>query len=59
LAIKGLVLENSVFGACIEQELYIRELIEAYMNSNFKTVLELWSRHGIPYVLPSFLETIV
>jgi COP9 signalosome complex subunit 1 len=45
-AVKSRILENSVFGAYIEQESYIRELIEAYMNSNFKTVLELLSRYS-------------
>ncbi|KAF8179896.1 26S proteasome subunit RPN7-domain-containing protein, partial [Pholiota molesta] len=45
-AIKAKILENSVFGAYVEQEPYIRELIEAYMNSNFKTVLELLSRYS-------------
>ncbi|KAH9474510.1 COP9 signalosome complex subunit 1 [Psilocybe cubensis] len=49
--IKARVLENVTFSAYIEQEPYIRELIEAYMNSNFKTVLELLNRystrHGI------------
>ncbi|EDR00057.1 uncharacterized protein LACBIDRAFT_192125 [Laccaria bicolor S238N-H82] len=45
-AIKSRVLENSIFGAYIEQEPYIRELIAAYMNSNFKTVLELLSRYS-------------
>jgi COP9 signalosome complex subunit 1 len=47
LAIKGQVLENSVFGAYIEHEPCIRELIEAYMNNNFKTVLELWLRYSV------------
>ncbi|KAF9484272.1 G protein pathway suppressor 1 [Pholiota conissans] len=45
-SIKSKILENSVFGAYIEQEPYIRELIEAYMNSNFKVVLELLSRYS-------------
>ncbi|KAF5325169.1 hypothetical protein D9619_010070 [Psilocybe cf. subviscida] len=36
-ALKVKLLENSEFGVYIEQEPYIRELIEAYMNSNFKT----------------------
>ncbi|PPQ85556.1 hypothetical protein CVT25_006726 [Psilocybe cyanescens] len=44
--IKTRISENSIFGAYIEQEPYIRELIEAYMNSNFKTVLELLSRYS-------------
>lgn len=46
-AIKSQILENSVFGSYIEQEPYIRELIEAYMNSNFKIVLELLSRYSV------------
>ncbi|TFK32720.1 26S proteasome subunit RPN7-domain-containing protein [Crucibulum laeve] len=45
-AIKSQVLENSIFGMYIEQEPYVRELIEAYMNSNFKTALELLSRYS-------------
>ncbi|KDR76888.1 hypothetical protein GALMADRAFT_245996 [Galerina marginata CBS 339.88] len=45
-AVKSRILENSIFGAYIEQEQYIRELIEAYMNSNFKTVLELLNRYS-------------
>lgn len=53
-AIKARVLENSVFSAYIEQEPYVRELIEAYMNSNFKTVLELLSRYSVRSVLLTF-----
>ena len=45
--IKSRILENSHFGAFIEQESYIRELIEAYMNSNFKTVLQILSRYSV------------
>jgi hypothetical protein len=45
--IKSLILENSTFGTFIEQEPYIRDLIEAYMGSNFKTVLELLSRFSV------------
>jgi len=45
--IKSRIIENSHFGAFIEQESYIRELIEAYMNSNFKTVLEILSRYSV------------
>ncbi|KAF8240594.1 hypothetical protein L208DRAFT_1449465 [Tricholoma matsutake] len=45
-ALKAQLLENSVFGLYIEQEPYVRELIEAYMGSNFKTVLELLSRYS-------------
>jgi len=46
-AIKSSILENSIFGSYIEQEPYMRELIEAYMNSNFKVVLELLSRYSV------------
>ena len=46
-ALKAQVLENSTFGVYIEQEPYVRELIEAYMSSNFKTVLELLSRYSV------------
>ena len=45
--IKSKILENSIFGSYIEQEPYMRELIEAYMNSNFKVVLELLSRYSV------------
>ena len=46
-AIKSRILENSIFGSYIEQEPYMRELIEAYMNSNFKVVLEILSRYSV------------
>lgn len=45
--IKSRILENSVFGVYIEQEPYVRELIEAYMSSNFKTVLELLAKYSV------------
>ncbi|KXN81035.1 COP9 signalosome complex subunit 1 [Leucoagaricus sp. SymC.cos] len=45
-AIKAQLLDNAVFGVYIEQEPYIRELLEAYINSNFKTALELLSRYS-------------
>ncbi|KAF9469456.1 G protein pathway suppressor 1 [Collybia nuda] len=45
-SLKAQLLENSIFGVYIEQEPYVRELIEAYMGSNFKTVLELLSRYS-------------
>ena len=48
-AIKSRILENSIFGSYIEQEPYMRELIEAYMNSNFKVVLELLSRYSVRF----------
>ena len=35
------------FGDCLEQEPYVRELLNAYMGSNFKTVLELLTRYSV------------
>ncbi|KAF6745950.1 G protein pathway suppressor 1 [Ephemerocybe angulata] len=59
-SIKSRLLENSTFSLYIEHEPYIRELIQSYLNSNFKTVLELLNRfstrhyidiHLAPHVL--------
>ena len=61
-AIKSKILENSIFGSYIEQEPYMRELIEAYMKSNFKVVLELLSRYSVRlffYSLLSLLRRLV
>jgi COP9 signalosome complex subunit 1 len=55
-AIKSRILENSIFGSYIEQEPYIRELIEAYMNSNFKVVLELLSRYSTRHYIDVHLS---
>ncbi|KAH7911481.1 26S proteasome subunit RPN7-domain-containing protein, partial [Hygrophoropsis aurantiaca] len=45
-AIKAQLLGNPIFSAYIEQEPYVRELIQSYMSSNFKTVLDLLSRYS-------------
>ncbi|TFK28247.1 G protein pathway suppressor 1 [Coprinopsis marcescibilis] len=45
-SIKTKLLESSTFSLYMEQEPYIRELIQAYLNSNFKTVLELLSKYS-------------
>jgi len=45
-AVKAQLLGNSVFSAYIEQEPYIRDLIQAYMSSDFKTTLEILSRYS-------------
>ncbi|TFK68147.1 PCI-domain-containing protein [Pluteus cervinus] len=45
-ALKAQVLDNADFSIYIEQEPYIRELVESYMSSNFKTVLELLTRYS-------------
>ncbi len=46
-AFKARVLDNPSFGVYIEQEPYLRELIEAYMASKFQTVLDLLSRYSV------------
>ena len=63
-AIKSQLLENTVFGLYIEQEPYIRELLEAYISSNFKTVLELLSKYSVcccslsvPHIFGSHAQT--
>ncbi|KAF9006986.1 G protein pathway suppressor 1 [Cyathus striatus] len=55
-AIKSRLLDNTVFSGYIEQEPYIRELIEAYLASNFKTVLELLSRYSTRHYLDIHLS---
>ncbi|GJJ14718.1 hypothetical protein Clacol_008985 [Clathrus columnatus] len=45
-AIRSALVENTSFGVYIEQESYIRELIDAYMSSNFKTVLQILERQS-------------
>ncbi|KAJ6613626.1 G protein pathway suppressor 1 [Mycena sp. CBHHK59/15] len=54
-ALKSQILENSTFGVYVEQEPYVRELVEAYMSSNFKTVLELLSRYSTRHYLDIYL----
>jgi COP9 signalosome complex subunit 1 len=52
-AIKSLT-GNAIFSAYIEQEPYIRELIQSYLSSDFKNVLELLERYSVclvPYIL--------
>ncbi|KAJ7692476.1 hypothetical protein B0H17DRAFT_1200526 [Mycena rosella] len=43
-AVKTQILENSTLGVYVEQEPYVRKLIEAYLNSNFKTMFKLLNR---------------
>ncbi|KAH6877424.1 G protein pathway suppressor 1 [Coprinopsis sp. MPI-PUGE-AT-0042] len=45
-SIKSRLLENTNFTLYMEHEPYIRDLIQAYMNSNFKVVLELLNRYS-------------
>lgn len=53
--IRTQVLENDTFGLYIEQEPYVRELIEAYTNNRFKTVLETLERYSVS---PLFLASL-
>ncbi len=46
-AFKAQVIDNPSFGVYIEQEPYLRELIEAYMASKFQTVLEILQRFSV------------
>ncbi|KAF5350711.1 hypothetical protein D9756_008566 [Leucocoprinus leucothites] len=55
-AIKAQLLDNAVFGLYIEQEPYIRELLEAYINSNFKTALELLSKYSTRHYIDVHLS---
>ena len=43
-----------MFGAYVEQEPYVRELIEAYMASKFKVVLEVLGRYSVSRGLVRF-----
>ncbi|OJA14300.1 hypothetical protein AZE42_01567 [Rhizopogon vesiculosus] len=45
-AIKSQLSGNAIFSAYIEQEPYIRELIQSYLSSDFKNVLELLERYS-------------
>lgn len=54
-ALKTQILENSTFGVYVEQEPYVRELVEAYLSSNFKTVLELLNRYSARHALDIYL----
>ncbi|KAJ7028669.1 26S proteasome subunit RPN7-domain-containing protein [Mycena alexandri] len=56
-ALKTEILENSTFGVYIEQEPYVRELVEAYLSSNFKTVLELLNRYSSRHSLDIYLTS--
>ena len=44
LEFKAQLLENLSLRVYIEQELHVWEIIEAYMASNFKGVLETWCK---------------
>ncbi|KAI0649873.1 G protein pathway suppressor 1 [Trametes meyenii] len=45
-AIRAQILDNDIFGMYIEQEPYVRELLESYMNNRFKNVLEILEKYS-------------
>jgi len=47
--------ENDNFNIYLEQEPYVRELVDAYMSSRFKTVLELLERYSSRHALDPHL----
>ncbi|PFH47607.1 hypothetical protein AMATHDRAFT_67484 [Amanita thiersii Skay4041] len=56
-ALKTQLEESKNFGDYLEQEPYVRELLTAYMNSNFKTVLELLFRYSTRHYLDIHLSS--
>ncbi|KAI0701936.1 G protein pathway suppressor 1 [Cytidiella melzeri] len=54
-SIKAQILDNDNFTLYIEQEPYVRELVEAYMSSKFKTVLEILEKHSTRHGIDVFL----
>lgn len=48
-AINAQVVQNETFGDYLEQEPYARELIDAYISSRFRTVLEVLDRYSVRY----------
>ncbi|CAE6420028.1 unnamed protein product [Rhizoctonia solani] len=54
--IKASVVESDTFTYFIEQEPYIREIIDAYTANNFKVVLELLDRHSSRHALDVVLS---
>ncbi|KAI6019127.1 26S proteasome subunit RPN7-domain-containing protein [Pisolithus marmoratus] len=45
--VKAQLVDNPTFATYIEQEPYVRELVQAYMASDFKKVLDILSRNSI------------
>jgi COP9 signalosome complex subunit 1 len=55
--LKARVLDNDGFGVYIEQEPYVRDLLDAYMASRFKQVLELLEKFSVRAFSPILLLT--
>ena len=45
--IRSQILDNDNFGVYIEQEPYVRELLESYMGNRFKLMLEILERYSV------------
>ncbi|KAG8928014.1 hypothetical protein FRC02_007467 [Tulasnella sp. 418] len=54
-AIRAAVLESDTFAYYLEQEPYVRELLDAYMNSKFKDMLLLLERYSTRHLLDPHL----
>lgn len=56
-AIKSQLTGNAIFSAYIEQEPYVRELIQSYLSSDFKNVLELLERYSTRHYVDIHMYT--
>jgi COP9 signalosome complex subunit 1 len=45
--LKSEIWSSTTFALYVEQEPYVRDLIEAFMTSNFKTALDILSRYSV------------
>ncbi len=46
-AIKASIMESPTFGVYLEHEPYVRDLVDAYMASKFKTVLDILEQYSV------------
>lgn len=46
-AIKAQLIQSETFTMYLEQEPYVRELVEAYLANKFKVVLDLLERYSV------------
>ncbi|EIW53311.1 G protein pathway suppressor 1 [Trametes versicolor FP-101664 SS1] len=56
-AIRTQILDNDNFGMYIEQEPYVRELVESYMNNRFKSVLDILDRYSTRHYIDIHLSS--
>lgn len=50
-AIEAQIMKGEHFASYLEQEPYVRELVNAYMSSKFKTVLEILDKYSVRCLL--------